>query len=93
MLSLNHIHKFCFGDISNPSTKCRYLERDDFDNSKHYCLKLVPLKKVLIDREVADFSQKMRRNGAAQGVEMAPLGDNCNGYIKLRSVPQGFDVK
>lgn len=94
MLSLNHVRKFCSGDILNPSTKCRYLERDDFDTSKHYCLKLVPSKKCLIDNEVADFSKKIRQRGASLGSEIiAPLGDNCQGYIKLHSLPQGFDVK
>ena len=61
MLSLNHVRKFCSGDILKPSTKCRYLEHDDFDTSKHYCLKLVSSKKCVIDKEVAEFSQKMRR--------------------------------
>lgn len=94
MLSLNHVRKFCSGDISKPSTKCRYLEHDDLDTSKHYCLKLTPSKKCLIDKEVAEFSHKMRHRGASLGSEIiAPLGDNCLGYIKLRSVPQGFDVK
>jgi len=96
MLSLNHVRKFCSGDISKPSTKCRYLEHDDLDTSKHHCLKLVPSKKCVIDKEVAEFSQKMRRllPFLPIGAEnTAPLGDNCPGYIKLRSVPQGFDVK
>ena len=52
MLSLKQIKHVCYGDFSNPSDQCRYLEQDDLDHSKYYCLKLIKQKKHMIDTRV-----------------------------------------
>jgi hypothetical protein len=93
MLSLNQVHNVCFGDISKTSSQCRYLEQDDLDNSKYYCLKMITLKKSQIDKDVEDFLVKSKSKGFNPYLENVPLGDNCSGFIKLKNVVQGYDVK
>lgn len=89
MLTLKQIVHVCKGD-SNPGSGCRYLERDDLEPSKYYCLKLVELKRYAIDKEVEDYISKSRGKVPSQDMM---LGDNCSGYLKLKSVWQGFDVR
>lgn len=91
MLSLNQVRRVCYGDTSKPSSLCRYLEIDDFDASKSYCLKLIQSKKNAIDNDVADFIMKSKGRNINPNSENVPLGDNCQGYIKLKSISQGYD--
>ena len=93
MLSLKQIKHVCYGDFSNPSDQCRYLEQDDLDHSKYYCLKLIKQKKHMIDTDVDDFIAKSKSKGNNPYFDAVPLGDNCAVYIKLKTVLQGFDVK
>lgn len=88
MLTPNHIRHFCMGDGS-PGSGCRYLERDDLDDSKFYCLKLVESRRRSIDEEMDADTPKRQRSGGDEVM----LGDNCQGYIKLKSIWQGYDVK
>ena len=93
MLSLKQIQNVCQGNPSNPSGSCRYLERDDLDPTKHYCLKLIQDKKSIIDKRVNDFLKDCKNKGKNPHDQNVPLGDNCSGYIKLKSLSQGYDVK
>lgn len=93
MLSLKQIKHVCYGDTSKSSDQCRYLEQDDLDHTKFYCLKLIPQKKSMIDKDVEDFILKSKAKGNNPYLEGVPLGDNCSGYIKLRNVTQGYDIK
>lgn len=93
MLTLKQVRHVCHGDTSKPSSMCRYLEVDDLDASKHYCLKLIQAKKEAIDKDVYDFIAKSKSRGTNPSYENVPLGDNCHGYIKLKSVLQGYDVR
>lgn len=93
MLSLKQVRHVCFGDTSKPSSMCRYLEIDDLDMSKHYCLKLIQNKKDVIDKDVVNFIMKSKARRIDPNSQNVPLGDNCQGYIKLKSINQGFDVR
>ena len=91
MLSLKQVDHVCRGDGSGKNF-CRFLEQDDFEATKFYCLKLVPGKRESIDQDVDEYVRKTIQKGIAPSDDM-PLGDNCSGYIKLKSVLQGYDVK
>ncbi len=93
MLSLKQVKHVCHGDSSKQSDQCRYLEQDDLDHTKFYCLKLIPQKKSAIDKDVEEFISKTKSRGINPFTEKVPLGNNCSGYIKLREILQGFDVK
>ena len=47
----------------------------------------------MIDTDVDDFIAKSKSKGNNPYFDAVPLGDNCAGYIKLKTVLQGFDVK
>lgn len=89
MLTLKQVTHVCMGD-SSPGSGCRYLERDDLDSSKFYCLKMVDMKREAIDKEVENF---LARNKSQPIQNEAMLGDNCQGYLKLKSIWQGYDVR
>lgn len=79
----------CFG---GGPRQCRYLD-DDVDGTKIFlCRKLSPDKKI-IDEETEDWLAEQKKNGVDPYTKNEPLGDNCPGYVVLRTKPQGFDVK
>lgn len=92
MLTLKQVRHVCLGDGS-PGSGCRYLERDDLDSSKFYCLKMVEAKREAIDEEVEDYLSKLKKPSKTKHPEDVMLGDNCSGFIKLKSVWQGYDVR
>ena len=57
MLSLKQVKNVCYGNTAMPSNQCRYLERDDFDPNKHYCLKLISDKKSIIEIKNGNYIQ------------------------------------
>jgi hypothetical protein len=73
---------------------CRYLDEDLDDNGNiiHVCKKLSPDKKI-IDEELVDFYNEMKKNGQDPTKQGVPLADNCQGYVVLKTKPQGYDVK
>lgn len=91
MLTLNQVRHVCTGD-SSPGSGCRYLERDDLDSSRFYCLKMVEAKREAIDAEVEEYLSRLKNPSKTKHAEGVMLGDNCQGYIKLKSVWQGYDV-
>ena len=93
MLSLKQVKNVCHGNTAMPSNQCRYLERDDFDPNKHYCLKLISDKKSIIDKRVDEFLRESKSKGNNPYDQNVPLGDHCSGYIKLKTLTQGYDVK
>jgi len=74
--------------------QCRYLDEDIDDNGDicNVCKKQSVYKKI-IDDEVDDFLAEMKKNGQDPMAQGVPLGDNCTGYIVLKSKSQGYDVK
>lgn len=91
-LSKKHVNDVCCsGDGAN---QCRYLDEDYDDKGKWICLckKLSPDQKI-IDEEVDNFLADMKTQGQDPDLQGVPLGDNCSGFIVLKTKPQGYDVK
>lgn len=89
MLSLKQLSDVCLYNTDD-SDRCRYLARDDTDTTKWYCVKKSS-KKSTIDDEVADFLKNMEKKGLDPRKQGVPLGDNCDGYLILKHVSQGYD--
>lgn len=73
--------------------QCRYLDEDldDQNNVVHVCKKLTP-DKTIIDDEVQDFLDEAKKNNQDPAKQSNPLGDHCQGYLKLTHKQQGYDV-
>jgi hypothetical protein len=76
------------------SNQCRYLDEDfdDAENIISVCKKLTPDKKI-IDIEVVDFLNNCKKNGQDPYLMNVALGDNCKGYLNLKTKKQGYDIK
>lgn len=74
--------------------QCRYLDEDYNDQriAVYVCKKLSP-DKAIIDGEVDDYLDENKKSGQDPTKQGVPLGDNCPGYIKLLTKPQGYDAK
>jgi len=93
MLSLKQVKNVCHGNATISSNHCRYLERDDFDPNKYYCLKLISEKRKIIDKRVDEYIAECKRKNKNPFDQNVPLGNHCQGYIKLKNLVQGYDIK
>lgn len=91
-LTQKQLTDVCF--VSGGPDQCRYLDEDTDDqgNVVHLCKKLSPDRKI-IDEELVDFYNEMKKTIQDPTKQNVPLGDNCQGYIPLRSKLQGYDIK
>jgi hypothetical protein len=91
-ITKKHLNDVCY--IQGAHLCCRYLDEDTDDkgNVVHVCKKLSPDKSI-IDSEVIDFVNSMNKSGHDPLNQGVPMGDNCPGYIVLKTKPQGYDVK
>jgi len=87
-LTLKQVNDVCLNNQG--SSQCRYLAEDDNIAGQYYCLKLS--SRAEIDKEVDDFIQKHKARNADPYAMGLPLGNNCKGYLFLKSKPQGYDV-
>lgn len=71
--------------------QCRYLSYDDTTGNQ-ICLKKVPGKKDIIDKQVQKYVDKAKANGQDPAHMGRALGDNCKGYAPLKHKPQGYDI-
>lgn len=80
--------------IDGGSLQCRYLDEDLDDKGRvvYLCKKLSP-DRTIIDAEIIEFLNDMKRLGQDPNTQNVPLGDNCQGYVVLKAKPQGYDVK
>lgn len=90
MLSPKQLQDVCLSQDGG-SGRCRYLEQDEDNWHNFFCVKLIPKKKQDIDDQIALFLEKCKKLGKDPHKDNIPLGDNCNGYLKLRHVQQGYD--
>lgn len=76
------------------ASQCRYLDEDVDDDGDivHICKKKSPFKKV-VDEELVDFLDDCKKTSQDPHKQGVPLGDNCIGYVVLKTKPQGYDVK
>jgi hypothetical protein len=91
-LTKKQVNDVCF--ISGGSKQCRYLDEDidEHGNVVNLCKKLSPDRQI-IDSELIDFFKDMKTSGQDPFKQGVPLGDNCQGYIVLKTKQQGYDVK
>ncbi len=90
-LTNNQVQHVCL--LYSGAQQCRYVDEDldDDGNIVYVCKKLSPDKNI-IDSEVDEFLDDMKKNGQDPTKQGVPLADNCSGYIKLTVKKQGYDV-
>ena len=91
-ITKKHLEDFCCLDQGN--LQCRYLDEDldDTGNIIYLCKKLSP-DRTIIDKELIDYTNVLKKTGQDPNDQIVPLGDNCSGFIALKKKPQGYDVK
>lgn len=91
-LTKKHLNDVCY--LQGGHLQCRYLDEDFDDNGQivSICKKLSPERKI-IDQELRDFLNDAKKTGQDPIQQGVPLGDNCQGFVVLKSKPQGYDVK
>jgi hypothetical protein len=73
-----HVQDVCMAD-----SQCKYICWETIDGaSVPLCLKHAP-----------SYYQQVRRDMNMYGVNLDERSDNCSGYILLKYVPQGYDIK
>ncbi|RDJ35272.1 MAG: hypothetical protein DWQ19_10685 [Crenarchaeota archaeon] len=91
MLSKKQVENVCMNGCG--SDECRYLDSDDYDYGKFYCVKHRINQKQKIDQIVAEFIADCASKGIDPADQGDPIGDNCSGYPYLKHVEQGYDKK
>lgn len=73
-----HVKDFCMS-----GTQCRYLcwETSGVPSPVALCLKKAPA-----------YYAQVKHDMQMYGVDLDDRGDNCQGYLFLRYIPQGYDV-
>jgi len=89
VLSRKQVEDVCL--VYGGSKQCRYVDEDPDDYSKMYCKKLTPEKK-LIDEEIDEYIKDCKNKGVDAYSQGVPLGNNCDGFILLKELEQGYDV-
>lgn len=71
-------------NVCNAGNPCRYLcwETLETGQSVAVCLKKVP-----------GYYRQVKRDMQMYGVDLEERGDNCQGYLLLKYVPQGYDLE
>ena len=90
-LTQNQVQHVCM--LYGATQQCRYVDEDldDDGNIVYVCKKLSP-EKAIVDLEVSEFLDDMKKHGQDPAKQGVPLGDNCKGYIKLITKKQGYDL-
>lgn len=89
MLSKKQLKDICLLN-SGDYQKCRYLDQDENDYTKYYCLKQTSKAKQ-IDIDLNDFVSNAQKKGKDPYKENIAMGNNCQGYPFLRHIEQGYD--
>lgn len=89
MLSQNQVNNICLP--YNGYKCCRYLVEDD-NTGDFLCCKKIQNLKDDIDERVDKHIASAARNNYSLEVLGKPVGDNCSGYLYLKSVLQGYDI-
>lgn len=90
-LSLKQLKDVCC--LNGGHKQCSYLDEDVNDKGfrVHVCKKLSPDQQI-IDDEIVDFLNEMKKTGQDPNKQSVPLGNNCKGYIVLKNKLQGYDI-
>jgi hypothetical protein len=89
MLSKKQVEDMCLLYAGHKS--CRYLIYDQ-ETGKHLCCKKVQGLKNDIDNRIEMYLERVKKEGQDIAMLGRPLGDNCPGYLYLKSCLQGHDV-
>jgi len=85
-------------DIYGGGNKCRYMEEDIIEDDDgnmsivYICRKKSP-DKIDIDHDTIAQIMDAKANGIDPHDAEIAMGDNCDGYVVLKTKPQGYDVK
>lgn len=85
-------------DIYGGSNRCRYMDEElvDDDNGDfnivYVCRKKSP-DKNMIDQHLVSQINDCKLNGTDPHQAGISMGDNCDGFVVLKTKPQGYDVK
>lgn len=91
MLSRLQVQNVCMAGHGDKC--CRYLIEDDLDPTKFHCNKLRPIEKTKTDNEVNDFILDCKRKKTNPSNYSKPIGNNCDGFLILHNIEQGYDIK
>lgn len=89
MISEKHLQDVCMQNCG--SKTCRYLHNDELNPNQWYCHKLRPIEKFKIDLNVENFVRDCKKRKISPKSLNQPLGDNCEGFLVLRNIKQGYD--
>jgi hypothetical protein len=91
-LSQNHVTDICLFGCGNQ--ECRYLdgEADQKTGNMTFICKKKSLERKMIDEEVAEQEADCKKNNINPLSIDAPMGDNCSGYLPMKTLLQGYDV-
>lgn len=87
VLSAAHVRDVCM--LNKGSKQCIFLEEGDNYNS-FYCKKLSN-EKVHFEEDRDNTIKEFKKKGIDPYKSTVPLGDNCEGYIYLKVLEQGYD--
>lgn len=88
-LSQKHLKEVCMNNCG--SKTCRYLYNDDLDEAKWYCNKLRPIEKAKVDDSIEVFLVDCKKRKISPKTLKKSMGDNCEGYLVLKNIKQGYD--
>ena len=91
-LTQNQITDVCLFGCG--SEECRYLDGDVDKNTGDmvFICKKKSLERKMIDEEVLEFETECKNKNINPLSLNSPLGDNCQGYLPMKDLPQGYDV-
>ena len=89
MLSLKQLKDVCMFGVG--SNQCRYLERNPLDYNRFDCHKKSTGDKKRADASVDAYISHCAKINYDPKNGHNPIGDNCSGYIILKSIEQGYD--
>ena len=91
MLSLKQLEDVCMqGDGAK---QCKYLQDDPTNFSVFHCIKKAKSEKKHVDDKIEAFEKDCHKQGKDPHLQdFVPQGDNCSGYIYLRTIEMGYDI-
>lgn len=84
MLTNRQVVDIC--QLGQGKSQCKYLSKDE--DEKWVCCKLHPFLKRQAEDKLVNIKKFVGRPSTA-----IPAGDNCQGYLMLKYIQQGYDVK
>lgn len=76
------------------SDECKYLdgEHDPVTGDMKFICKKKSLERKAIDEEVQEHMDDCKKQGMNPRSQGVPMGDNCQGFLPMKDLLQGYDV-